>query len=187
MSDLLTHVLAAFVVATVASWYLPWLARRHVSLATAGAVLPDLAKGYLLAGDAQVTVAGVTGSWFALQTVGVVACVVVAGAMLVEQAERRAALVALLGGASLHVAMDYLVIRAGGVSPPYLYPLTWAELPSLDVYLSSSLWPSLVAVPVALVVWYVDRHGMAPGPGSAGARTDDAADSLDAADGDRAN
>ncbi|MFD1644698.1 hypothetical protein [Haloarchaeobius litoreus] len=180
MSDLLTHVLAAFVVATVASWYLPWLARRHVPLAVAGAVAPDLAKGSLVTGDTQVTLAGVTGSWDALQTVGVVTCLAVAGAMLVDRSERRVALAALLGGAWLHVSMDYMVIRAGGVAPPYLYPLTWARLPSLDVYLSSSLWPSLVAVPVAALVWYVDRRGQAHGNGRRPT-------SGDRSEGDRAN
>ncbi|WP_256298616.1 hypothetical protein [Haloarchaeobius salinus] len=178
MSDLLTHVLAAFVVATVASWSLPWFARRHVPLATAGALAPDLAKGHFVTGDVLVTVAGVTGSWDALQTVGVVTCLVVAGVMLVERAERRVALAALLGGMCLHVAMDSLVIRAGGVAPPYLYPLTWAGLPSLDVYLSSSIWPSLVALPVAALVWYVDRRGLAPGADTTASER---------ADGDRAN
>ncbi|WP_257298978.1 hypothetical protein [Haloarchaeobius sp. FL176] len=178
MSDLLTHALAAFVVATVASWVVPWLARRHVPLATAGAVAPDLAKGAFVTGDTQATVVGVTGSWYALQTVGVVTCLLVAGVVLVERAERRVALAALLGGTGLHVAMDYLVIRAGGVAPPYLYPLTWAELPSLDVYLSSSIWPSLVALPVAVLVWYVDRRGLAPGADST---------APDRTDGDRAN
>ncbi|MFC4405663.1 hypothetical protein [Haloarchaeobius iranensis] len=178
MSDLLTHALTAFAVATVASWVVPWLARRHVPLATAGAVVPDLAKGYFVTGDPQVTVAGVTGSWYALQTAGVVTCLLVAGVMLVERAERRVALAALLGGTGLHIGMDYLVIRAGGVAPPYLYPLTWAELPSVDAYLSSSVWPSLVALPVAALVWYVDRRGLAPGADStAPERTD----------GDRAN
>jgi hypothetical protein len=181
VSDLLTHVLVAFVVATVASWSLPWFTRRHVPLATAGAVAPDLAKGSLVTGDAQVTVAGVIGSWHALQTVGVVTCLVVAGAMLVERAERPAALAALLGGTGLHVSMDYLVVRAGGVAPPYLYPLTWAELPSFDVYLSSSLWPSLVALPVATLVWFVDRRGLAPGSDSTSSGT------TEPADGDRAN
>ncbi|WP_440990947.1 hypothetical protein [Haloarchaeobius baliensis] len=180
MSDLLTHVLATFVVATVASWVVPGFARRHVPLATAGAVVPDLAKGYLVTGDTQVTLAGVTGSWYAVQTVGVVTCLAIAGAMLVERSERRVALAGLLGGASLHVSMDYLVIRAGGVAPPYLYPLTWAQLPSLDLYLSSSLWPSLVAVPTAVLVWYVDRRGLVPGASVT-------ADRSGRSDGDRAN
>lgn len=173
MSDLLTHVLAAFVVATVASWYVPGLARRHVPLATAGAAVPDLAKGYFVTGDPQVTVAGVTGSWYALQTVGVVACLLVAGTMLVERRERRVALATAAGGAGLHVAMDYLVIRAGGVAPPYLYPLSWAQLPSIDVYLSSAPWPSLVAVPTAALVWYVDRRGLAPGAAAGPGRSGD--------------
>ncbi len=157
MSDLLTHVLAAYVLATVASWSLDWLEPHHVPMAMVGAVVPDAAKVYLLTGTDRFTVAGVTGSWYALQTVGAAFCFSLAGSLLVPKRERRVVLAVLLGAVGLHVTMDYMVIRAGGVAPPYLYPLTWAELPSLDVYLSSSRWPSLVAVPTAGVVWLVDR------------------------------
>ncbi|WP_435360852.1 hypothetical protein [Haloarchaeobius sp. DFWS5] len=161
MSDLLTHVLAAYVAATVLSWRVDWLASRHVPMAMVGAVVPDAAKAYMLTGSTRVAVAGVEGSWYALQTVGAATCFVLAGSLLVPPRERRVVLGSLFGAVGLHVLMDYMVVRASGVAPPYLYPLTWAQLPSLDVYLSSSLWPSLVAIPVAGLVWFLDRqrHG----------------------------
>ncbi|WP_439025685.1 hypothetical protein [Haloarchaeobius sp. DT45] len=158
MSDLLTHVLAVYVLATVASWSIDWLEPHHVPMAMVGAVVPDAAKVYMLTGDTRFTVAGVTGSWYALQTVGAAACFSLAGSLLVPKRERRVVLAVLLGAVGVHVGMDYFVIRAGGVAPPYLYPLTWAQLPSVDVYLSSSRWPSLVAIPVAGTVWLLDRR-----------------------------
>ncbi|WP_435335116.1 hypothetical protein [Haloarchaeobius sp. TZWWS8] len=158
MSDLLTHVLAAYVLATVASWRFSAIAARHVPLAMVGAVVPDAAKAYMLTGDPRFAVAGVELSWYALQTVGAAACFVLAGSLLFPREDRRVVLGVLSGAVGLHVCLDYLVIRAGGLAPPYLYPLTWVQLPSADVYLSSSLWPSLVAVPLACVVWLLDRR-----------------------------
>lgn len=158
MTDLLTHVLTAYVLATVASWRLGWLHRRHVPLAMLGAAIPDAAKVYLLLGGVRTTVAGVEVGWLALQTLGAGLAFALVGGLLVPPAERRATLAALVGGLCTHVGMDYFVIRAGGLSPPYLYPFTWAQLPAGNLYLSADVWPSVVAVVVAASVVLVDRR-----------------------------
>jgi membrane-bound metal-dependent hydrolase YbcI (DUF457 family) len=158
MTDLLTHVLAAYALARVASWRLDWVADRHVALAMLGAIIPDAAKLYLLLGRIRHSVAGVEVSLLALQTVGVALAVVAIGGLLVPPGERRATVATLTGGVVLHVLLDYFVVRTGGRSPPYLYPLTWAQLPSGNLYLSADVWPSLVALVVALTVWILDRR-----------------------------
>lgn len=157
MTDLLTHVLAAYALVRVASWRLDWLADRHVALAMLGATVPDAAKLYLLVGMRH-TVAGVEMSLLALQTVGAALAFVAIGGLLVPARERHAAIPALTGGVLLHFALDYFVVRTGGRSPPYLYPLTWAQFPAGDLYLSADVWPSLVALVAALAVWLADRR-----------------------------
>jgi membrane-bound metal-dependent hydrolase YbcI (DUF457 family) len=158
MTDLLTHVLAAYVLARVAVWRLDWLADRHVALAMLGATVPDAAKLYLLLGGIRHTIAGVEVSLLALQTVGAALAFVAIGGLLVPPRERRPALSALTAGVVLHVALDYLVVRTGGRSPPYLYPLTWGQLPPGNLYLSADVWPSLVALVAAAAVWLLDRR-----------------------------
>ena len=158
MTDLLTHVLAAYVLARVASWRLDWLADRHVALAMLGATIPDAAKVYLLLGGIRHTVAGVEVSLLALQTIGAALVFVAIAGLQVPPRERRPAMVALTAGVVLHIALDYLVVRTGGRSPPYLYPLTWAQLPTGNFYLSADVWPSLVALVVAGSVWLLDRR-----------------------------
>lgn len=158
MTDLLTHVLAAYVLARVASWRLGWLADRHVALAMLGATIPDTAKLYLLLGGIRHTVAGVEVSLLALQTIGAALAFVAIAGLLVQPRERRPALSALTAGVVLHVALDYLVLRTGGQSPPYLYPLTWAQLPAGNLYLSADVWPTLVALVAATTVWLLDRR-----------------------------
>ncbi|MFB6307705.1 MAG: metal-dependent hydrolase [Haloarculaceae archaeon] len=158
MTDLLTHVLVAFVAATVLSWVAGPVTKRHVPLAMVGAVLPDTAKAYLLLGSIRPSVLGVEVSWLALQTLGGSLALAGVVTLFVDRAERRPA-AALLGlGVGLHVLLDYLVVRAGGYAPPYLYPFTWAQLPAGNVYLSSDIWPGALAVAVAGVVVIVDRH-----------------------------
>lgn len=156
MADLLTHVLAAFVLATVLVWHGDGLARRHVPLAMVGAVVPDAAKVYLLVGSLRSSILGVEVAWLALQTVGASLALAAVVALAVAPEDRRPAAAALLVGVGSHLVLDLLVIRAGGLAPPYLYPVTWTQLPAGNVYLSSDVWPGAVAVVVAGVVWVVD-------------------------------
>ena len=157
MTDLLTHALAGYVFATAAVWATP-LSRRHVPFAVFGAVLPDMAKVNLLFGSTRSTVWGVEVGWLALQTLGAALLASGVVALAVTRSERRPVFASLVGGAVVHVTLDYFVVRAGGVSPPYLYPFTWAEFPSVGLYLSSDMWPAAVALAVASVVWALDRR-----------------------------
>jgi membrane-bound metal-dependent hydrolase YbcI (DUF457 family) len=157
VTDLLTHVLAAYVLATLAVWRLDGVRPRHVPLAMVGAGVPDVAKVYFVLGGIRHTVAGVEISLLALQTLGVAVAFALVGGVLVTPEERRVALPALLGGVGLHVVLDYFVVRTGGYVPPYLYPVTWAELPAVNVYLSSDVWPSVLAGTAAVAVWGYGR------------------------------
>lgn len=165
MSDLLTHVLVAYLLATLAERRTTRLDRRHVPLVMVGALVPDVAKVYLVLGDPGLAVVGVPTSWYALQSVGGVAALVVLGAVLIGPGERRRALALLAAGAGSHLLLDLPVRRADGLSPPYLYPLTWWRPPSLGLYLSSDVWPSLAAVAavVALLAARRYRSGSADG------------------------
>lgn len=158
MTDLLTHVLAAYLLGAVVSRYWNRFDRRHVPLVMAGSVVPDAAKVYLLTGAHRTTVAGVEISWLALQTLGVTMSVAAIGALLIAPRERRAAFAALAAGVGLHIGLDYPVVRTGGLAPPYLFPVTWVQLPAGDLYLSSDVWPSLVALGLAVATWIVRRR-----------------------------
>jgi hypothetical protein len=166
VTDLLTHVLVAFLLATLVERRTGWVDRRHVPVVMVGAVVPDVAKVHLVLGDPMSAVAGVDVSWYALQTVGGVAALLVIGAALFGPGERRRAFGLLAAGAASHMLLDFPVKRADGLSPPYLYPLTWWRAPSLDLYLSSDAWPAVVAV-AAVAALLVTRR-MRKGSGDAG-------------------
>nr|WP_244209823.1 hypothetical protein [Haloarcula quadrata] len=44
MADLLTHLLAPYILLTVASWRVDWLDQRWVVVGMGGAAIPDLVK-----------------------------------------------------------------------------------------------------------------------------------------------
>lgn len=159
MPDLLTHVLVAYVVATLFASHTGVVKSRHVPLAMVGGALPDLSKLYLVV-DPQIiaNAAGIPFSWQAAHTVGVVVVLSVAGTLLFVPSERQAVFGVLSTGWGLHFALDSFIIRASGLVPPYLYPVTWWQYPSGDVYLSSTRWPSIVAITLAVLVYVSGRR-----------------------------
>jgi len=158
VTDLLTHVLVAATATIAATWRIDDLARRHVAIAAAGAVVPDAAKGYLLTGTTEVAAFGVEASWYALQTFGASLGLVAAGTLAFESEERPAVFGSACLGVGTHLALDLLVIRTDGTAPRYLYPFVWWHPPSADILLSSDVWPAAVALPVALAALLYDRR-----------------------------
>lgn len=157
MPDLLTHVLLAYVACTVAVRR-GWLDSRHVPLGMIGTAIPDVTKLYLVVDlDPLSTVVGVDLLWSAFHTLGPSIVLAAIGALLFARGERRIAFGLFAGGAAIHLFLDTFVVRADGLTPPYLYPLTWWRPPSGDLYLSSDPWLSIVSTSLAVVVWASPR------------------------------
>jgi hypothetical protein len=157
MADLLTHVLVAYAASTLAARR-GWLPRRHVSVVLVGAVAPDAMKATVVPGVHRGTVAGIPYSTWGLHTLGGIVLTAGLGALVIRGADRWLASRALLAGGVSHLLLDLLVIRADGVAPPYLYPLSGWLPPAGNVYLSSDLWPPLLALCLAGVVAAYDRR-----------------------------
>ncbi|MDX1744831.1 MAG: hypothetical protein R3324_02740 [Halobacteriales archaeon] len=154
MPDLLTHVLLAYAGMTMAVWYDDRFARHHVSVAMVGAALPDLAKiGLVVDFEAVSVLLGIPLSPLPLHRLGGVLVVAGIGSLLVHDRERWMTFAILTTAAMGHLVLDALIIRADGLTPPYLYPFTWWRPPAGDLYLSSDLWPALVAIGIASLAW----------------------------------
>lgn len=165
MAELLTHVLVAYVVLTVAGWRVDWLTPRWIALGTLGALLPDLNQlGRLLSGPAIERLLGVPFAYGALHTVGGVA--LLAGLLAFLFAERRRAFTVLAAGGLSHLLLDALKIHADGRSGTWLYPLTWWRHPAPDLYVSADPRVLATALVCALAVFVADRHLSADENGS---------------------
>lgn len=159
MPDLLTHVLGVYVLLTPLAWRVEWLERRHVAVAMVGTVVPDLSKVRLLVDASLVeSVLGGPWLWTGIHRLGPAAALAGIGALCFDRGRRAPAFGWLMAGVALHLLFDLAVIRASGLAPPYLYPLSWWHPPSADLLLSSDPWPWLLVTVVAAGVWGLDRR-----------------------------
>lgn len=159
MPDLLTHVLGAYVLLTPVTWYVDWIDRRHVSLVLVGAIVPDISKIQLVVDGSIVADAiGRPWLWTGVHRIGPAGTLAAVGALGFERGRRLSGFGWLLAGTLVHLVFDLAVIRASGVAPPYLYPLTWWHPPAANLLLSSDVWPWMITSVLAGMVWLIDRR-----------------------------
>ncbi|MDJ1430841.1 metal-dependent hydrolase [Halostagnicola sp. A-GB9-2] len=158
MAELLSHVLFAYALFTVASWRLEWLSKRWVPVAVVGAILPDLNRIGLLLGEPTIEAAlGVPFSFDAIHTFGGVLVLSGIGAIAFDR-RRLLAYGILVAGALSHLLVDALKLYADGSAAAWLYPVTWYRHPSPNLYVSSDSGVLAVAGVLALSVWLIDRY-----------------------------
>ena len=157
MADLLTHVLAAYVLLTVAGWRVGWLEPRWVAFGRGGAAIPDLVKVERLVDEGVIQ--SVLGVPFEYDPVSSLAGVlVIAGAItLFFGQERRRVYALLAAGGLLSLVLDGLRVYVDGSSSFWLYPLWWRP-PTPSLYVTADARVVVVAVAVAAVVAVVDRY-----------------------------
>lgn len=158
MADLLTHVLVAYALGTVASWRLEWLSKRWIAVAMVGAVLPDLNRIGLFVTDP--TIEGVLGVPFALdalQTLGGLLVLAGIGTLAFDRYRGRAYGLLLAGGLS-HLLLDAVKRYADGQAGTWLFPVTWYRHPTPNLYVSSDPAVLLVAISIAFAIWVIDRR-----------------------------
>lgn len=156
MAELLTHVLVAYVLLTVAGWR--WeFDRRWVPVAMGGAAVPDLSKVDLVLSTR--TVEAVVGHGFTWSPVSSIAGVAVVGAgiaLLFGDGLRRRAWTFLVVGGTCSLVVDGLRVFADGHSTYWLYPIYWRP-PTPSLYLTADSRVTLLAVGVAAAVYAADR------------------------------
>jgi hypothetical protein len=159
MPDLLTHVLLVYAGLTALSWQIDSIKAPWVALAMVGTVIPDLAKIRFVV-EAQLIEAwlGLPFSWMPIHRLGGAVLLAASGALVIERHDRWPGIGFLLVGIGIHLPLDALIQRANGLSPPYLWPLTWWHPPAGMLYLSQDFWPSLIALIVAGSIWYLDHN-----------------------------
>lgn len=157
MAELLSHVLLAYAVFTIASWRIEWLTQRWVAVGMIGALLPDLNRIGLFVTDVAIeSTLGVPFGIDAIHTLGGLILCAAIGSLLVADHHRPTVGLLLAGGLS-HLFADSLKVWVDGAANAWLYPLSWYRPPTPGLYVSSD--PRVLAVvgAIALVVALVDR------------------------------
>lgn len=159
MAELLTHVLLAYALFTIASWRVGWLDGKWVAIGMVGATLPDLDRLWMVVrGDRVSAVLGIPFDWAAIHTLGGVVLLSGVVAMLFGSRHRRLAFGMLVMGGCTHLALDGLKAGADGHAGASLVPLSWWRPPAPGWYVSADAWVAIVAVAVALCVLILDEY-----------------------------
>lgn len=154
MPDLLTHVLAGYILATILSFHYDWLTPGYVSIAMLGALVPDFTKiRLLIPSDVMAAVLGFPFDWFAIHALGGALVAIAIGSLLTGSKQRKQVFGLLLLGALSHLFLDGLLLNLSGHSFAVFWPLTTYHPPTPGLYLSSDRWPAAVAALVAVAVW----------------------------------
>ena len=157
MADLLTHVLAAYVLLTVAGWRVGWLEPRWVVVGMGGAAIPDLVKVERLVDEGVVQSAlGVPFEYDPVSSLAGVLVVAGATTLFFGQARRRVYGLLVAGGLS-SLVLDGLRVYVDGSSSFWLYPLWWRP-PTPSLYVTADARVVVVAVAVSIGVFVVDRY-----------------------------
>lgn len=158
VADVLTHVLAGYVIGTLLSFRYEWMGPEHVTLVMIGALAPDFVKIELLVSDWLVaSTLGVPFSWSPLHTLGGSVLVICLGTLVLAPRYRKRALILFAIGVGSHHVLDVLLLTPTGSSYAVFWPLTGYRPPSGGLYLSSDRWPAVLAGLLAAAVWAVDR------------------------------
>jgi len=159
MPDLLTHVLLTYALATILSGRYRWISGGYVTVAMAGALVPDLNHVTSIVPSPMVSeLLAIPFDWGGLQTGGVVCLLLIAIATLFEQSERRRVAALLAVGAVSHLLTDALIRTPDGRSQSLFWPVTRYQPPTPGLYTSTDLWPLILAACLAAVSWYVVRY-----------------------------
>jgi hypothetical protein len=164
VADIFTHVLAAYVLATLLSIRYRRLAPRYVTVAMMGAMIPDLTKARILVDGARIeTTLGIPFSWGALHTLGGSLVAVFVGVVLAGADQRKRVFLALVLGMLSHHALDHLIVHPSGHAYDVFWPVARYRIPYSGFYHSSDRWPALVATLAAAGAHLLRRRTLGDG------------------------
>jgi hypothetical protein len=171
VTDILTHVLAGYVLGTALSFRVRWLDRRFVTVVMLGATLPDLTKISLLVPSRTIQEAvGLPFFWYALHTpFGTILTAGITALLCGRGLRGRIFPLLLVGGAS-HFVLDALLINPSRFSEVLLWPLAVELVPLPMLVLSSDRLPTVVAIVVATATWMARRRIERPPRPTTGSR-----------------
>jgi hypothetical protein len=157
VADLLSHVLIAYALFTIAGWLIDPLTRRWVAVGMGGAAIPDLVKLDLVLDDRLIErTLAIPFSYAPISSLAGV--LLIAGAIaLLFTYERRRVYTLLVAGGTCSLVVDGLRAYADGHASFWLYPLWWRP-PTPNLYVTSDPRVLVVVLAVAAAVAVADRY-----------------------------
>lgn len=158
MPDMLTHVLAAYFLFSVIAWRVDRISDAYIPIAMVGALIPDLAKITWFIAPSVMESLPIPIALVAIHRLGGVVVLAGLGALLFERGKKMPVFAVMTTGGIFHLFLDVFNTWATGRAPPYLYPITWWQPPSGNLYVSAEFWPAVLSVLAAVSIWTLKRR-----------------------------
>jgi hypothetical protein len=157
MADLLTHVLVAYVLVTVARWRVGF-PRHWVPITMGGAAIPDLVKIGLVVDESVVQgVLGVPFEYAPISSLGGAVVVAAGITVLFDWEVWREVYGLLVFGGLTSLVVDGARVFADGTGGFWLYPV-WVQPPTPELYVSADPRVLAVVLSTAVVVTGIDYY-----------------------------
>jgi hypothetical protein len=154
VADLLSHVLIAYALFTIAGWLIDPLTRRWVAVGMGGAAIPDLVKLDLVLDHRLIErTLAIPFSYAPISSLAGV--LLIAGAIALLFTWRVYTL--LVAGGACSLVVDGVRAYADGQASFWLYPLWWRP-PTPNLYVTSDPRVLGVALAAAAAVALADRY-----------------------------
>ena len=159
MADVLTHVLVAYVIATLLSWRYEWFSPALVTAVMAGALLPDLVKIRLvLPSDTVSAMLGIPFNWAPFHKIGGIVAVIAIITVIVPRAMRAATFISLSMGSFEHLLLDSFLYWPDGLASPMLWPISDFQFAVDGFYKSWDRWPLAITLALVVLVFAASRY-----------------------------
>ncbi|MFP4051024.1 MAG: metal-dependent hydrolase [Thermoplasmata archaeon] len=159
MADLLTHSLVAFSIGTILSWRFKKINAQFITILMIGSVLPDLTRiGLILESALIEKTLNIPFSWQPLHTLGGVVIVIAVLTLFVDEKDSRYVLSLLSVGVFSHLFLDAFLIKVSGRSYTMFFPIATYNPKVPGFYLSTDMWPAVIAVITAFIIYQVDSR-----------------------------
>lgn len=162
MSEWVTHVLVAYAVFTILSWYVAWLDQKWVAVGMIGSILPDLSRlDLVIPSDVVAYFIGLDFTWDGIHTIIGILLLSMIGAFLFSDSldQYRAFICLMLGGIS-HIIIDLPQRYADGrmILDSYMAPFSVPRPMTPGWYVTPNRWVAAVAIVMALLIFVADRY-----------------------------
>ncbi len=163
MADLFTHVLAEFMIPTIASWRYEWITPPLRVACMVGAAIPDRNRIDLIIPEEIITaLTGLPWSWGITHRAARAPLIAFIFTLLVATDVRNPVFALLCVGIASHVVIDYFLWQPTRTTNLMRWPVIDRTVDYQGFYRSSDRWPAVVAtIATAIIIIAIDRFVVA--------------------------
>lgn len=158
MADLLTHVLVAYTIGILLSVKYTWINSSMVTAMMVGSAIPDLTRVGLIVQPSRIEDMGIPFAFSPIHTLAGSFVIVLILACFVDSRYFKPVVIVLTLGMLSHHILDLFLMNVSGYSYAIFWPATIYQPPAFGPYMSTDMWPAVIALLAATLAFMVKKH-----------------------------